>query len=234
MKTFMMWTCLEMNVMIQTFHCDSSSRSNDGSSQQQWLFFSVSTVQKLNFDSINGLCIFYVIYFIRCANQCAHIVSLVISNLEATSCRNAFSSSCKLCIIFLLVFALFFLLSSLVLSFYSINRFENHIEAYSTLLESVTPFRQGIKLIIRVTHVLKNRIEFFFAFMLSLTAERDPRIFIFLLRFILQWICCSIRNYKIILSLSQWTALVHNMKIIVSEHKNKIYYTELQCNTMVD
>lgn len=72
------------------------------------LFFSVSTVQKLNFDSINSLCIFYVIYFIRCANQCAHIVSLVICNLEATSCRNAFSSSCKLCIIFLLVFAYIF------------------------------------------------------------------------------------------------------------------------------
>lgn len=136
-----------------------SSRQQQQLSTAMTLFFSVSTVQKLNFDSINGLCIFYVIYFIRCANQCAHIVSLVICNLGATSCRNAFSSSCKLCIIFLLVFAFIFLLSSLVLSFYSINCFENHIEAYSTLLESVTPFRQGIKLIIRVTHVLKNRIE---------------------------------------------------------------------------
>lgn len=119
---------------------------------------------QLNFDSINGLCIFYVIYFIRFANQC--FVSLVICNnlVKQAAVENTFADDIVVALASLshqIIYNFFFHAVgpfAFSISVHCEKSFQNRIK-HSTYLNMLRPFDKAIKLIIRVTHVPWNYVH---------------------------------------------------------------------------
>lgn len=121
--------------------CDLSDNTSERTFHQE----------QLNFDSINALCTFCVIYFIRFANHGAVCFTCHLCNLVEQAAENQIRlCCCKLCVIFFCAIGPFAFSISASIE----NHFKNHIKHSSGILEYVTPFRQRIKLIVRVTHVL--------------------------------------------------------------------------------